>query len=122
MRRGTHSLQPWWTRQYKLSVNNCTDTILMGCPNTQVLCLPLPELLAHTQAPERYFLFSRNFSIQLSGQESALLPPLSHWDTVGKTAQHGDHSPQLLHFSAVLRGPFITQLLGFLLLFSSSQT
>lgn len=66
-------------------------------------------------------LFSCNFSIQLPRQKSALLLPLSHWDAVGEAAQNRDHFPQLLHFSAVLRRPFITQLVGFPMLLSSSQ-
>lgn len=52
---------------------------------------------------------------------SELPLPLNHRGAAGEAAQNRDHFPQLPHFPAVLRGPFITQLLGFLLLFSSSQ-
>lgn len=64
----------------------CMDAIAMSCPTPQALRLPLSELHVHRQAPRRGCLLSRHCSIQLTGQKSALLLPISHWNTADEAA------------------------------------
>lgn len=51
-----------------------TDTTAMGCPNSQILHLPLPELLAHKQVPERGFLSSCKSSTKCQDRHQHCCP------------------------------------------------